>query len=243
MKHYLPALIFLLLGCTGKLDDPQQIIDKTLKASGSEKLKSSVVEFEFRDRAYGVKYQNGIYVMVRLWNDSIQGLIRDEVTNVGFRREINGELVDVPDSMAIKYTNSINSVIYFALLPYRLNDEAVIKNYLGTEKIKDQEYYKIEITFKEKGGGKDHDDVFIYWINTENDLVDYFAYSYKVDGGGIRFRQAYNERFIGGVRIVDYINYEVPKTTRLQEAASLFEANGLKQLSKIEITNVVVELK
>lgn len=241
MKYSFLIITIITLSCNHIINDPQKIIDQSMKASGSNMLQSAAVEFEFRDREYGVKYDNGKYEMIRLWGDSIKGVYRDVVSNSGFQREINGTAVVVPDSMASKYASSINSVIYYALLPYRLNDEAVIKKYLGSESIKDQQYDMIEITFKKEGGGKDYDDVYIYWINSKTKFVDYFCYSYSTDGGGIRFREAINPRIINGVRIVDYNNFEVSKETPLDKCAQMFEANELQKISVIELQNVMIK--
>lgn len=238
---YTFLLSILFIGCTNIKNDPQKIIDQSLNASGSNILKSAVVEFKFRGREYGLKYDNGKFEMIRLWGDSIKGVFRDVVSNSGFQREINGTPVIVPDSMASKYTNSINSVIYYALLPFRLNDQAVIKKYLGSESIKGVEYDMIEITFKKEGGGKDYDDVYIYWVNSITKNLDYFCYSYSTDGGGIRFREAINPRILNGVRIVDYNNFEVSKETPLDKCAQMFEANELQKISVIELQNVMIK--
>ena len=115
------------------------------------------------------------------------------------------------DSIANVYANSVNSVHYFANLPYGLNDPAVNKEFLGEVAIKDKEYYKIKVTFDQKGGGKDYEDIYLYWFNKETFKPDYLAYKFYVDGGGIRFRVAYNERYLGGIRFVDYENYEASR--------------------------------
>jgi hypothetical protein len=238
---YIPYVIAVafLVGCSGNTD-PQKIIDETIIATGSDRLSNSKAEFDFRDREYGVKRNDGQYEMVRLFKDST-GLVRDVVTNDGFYREINGQKTTVADSMAFKYTNSINSVIYFALLPYSLNSDAVIKTYLGIEVIKGNAYHKIKVTFKEEGGGVDHEDEFIYWINKENKFVDYLAYSYQTDGGGLRFREAMNPREINGLRVVDYINYKPKSEITLEETSEAFIDGQLEELSRIELENFIVE--
>ena len=83
--------------------------------------------------------------------------------------------------------------------------------------------------------------MFIYWINKKSYEVEYLAYSFHVNGGGVRFRKAYNERDIEGVRFVDYENYK-PKdnSTKLSELENLFRQNKLELLSKIELKNVKV---
>ncbi len=241
MKRPYFFLLIFIIGCTKSSPDPQEIIDRTLMASGSNLLNNAKIEFEFRDREYGLEQNGGSFKMVRLWKDSL-GIIRDEVTNDGFIREVNGSKTEVIDSMAFKYTNSINSVLYFALLPFRLNDEAVIKEYLGEEEVRGKIYQKVKITFKQEGGGKDFDDIFIYWINKKNSLIDYLAYSYKTEGGGMRFREAINTRVINGVRIADYVNYKPKVKIDLSSMASSFENNELEELSRIELDNVLIVL-
>ena len=100
-------------------------------------------------------------------------------------------------------------------------------------------YDAIEITFNQQGGGKDYDDVFYYWINKQTQKVDYLAYSYHVNEGGIRFREAYNRRVVGGITFQDYINYEAPLGTPLKELPKLFEENKLKELSRIDMENII----
>lgn len=243
MKKILIALvsIFTIAGCTDQNDDAQYVIDQARLAAGNDKLDKAQVEFEFRDREYGVKRIGGQYEMVRLFKDTL-GIIRDQVTNEGFQREVNGTVTEVPDSMAFKYTNSINSVIYFALLPYNLNDAAVIKTHLGTETLKGKDYYKIKVGFQQDGGGKDFEDEFIYWIDKENYFIDYLAYSYLTDGGGMRFREAYNPRVVNGIRALDYVNYKPTAEIKLEDIGKAFEEGKLEELSKIDLINFNVEL-
>ncbi|MTI39579.1 DUF6503 family protein [Fulvivirga lutimaris] len=243
MKNIYTLFLIALIAasCTDQNDDAQYVVDQARIAAGNDKLDMAQVEFEFRDREYGVKRQNGKYEMVRLFKDSLD-VIRDQVTNEGFQREVNGTVTEVPDSMAFKYTNSINSVIYFALLPYNLNDAAVIKSHLGTEAIKDKEYYKIKVTFEQEGGGKDFEDEFIYWVAKDTYFIDYLAYSYLTDGGGMRFREAYNPRTVNGIRALDYINYKPKTDVKLEAIGKAFEAGELEELSRIELVNFNVEL-
>ena len=147
----------------------------------------------------------------------------------------------VADSMASRYSNSINSVNYFVLLPFGLNDAAVNKRYLKQVDTAEGSYHLIEVTFKQEGGGKDFEDVYLYWINTETFKPEYLAYSYLVDGGGTRFREAFNERYIKELRFVDYRNYKPPtKETPLEQLFDLFKEGELTLVSTIATENVVV---
>ncbi|MEL7534879.1 MAG: DUF6503 family protein, partial [Bacteroidota bacterium] len=141
------------------------------------------------------------------------------------------------------YSNSVNSVLYFIRLPYGLNDPAVNKKYLGEESIKGKKYHKIEVTFEQEGGGKDYDDVFVYWLDQQSHYLDYLAYSYETDGGGLRFRKAFNARTIGGIRFQDYVNYKAELQAG-REAASLgllYEAAELDSLSSIINENISLQ--
>ena len=135
-------------------------------------------------------------------------------------------------------SEAVNSVIYFAILPYFLNDAAVNKRYIGKKSIEGTTYHKIEITFDVEGGGRDHDDVYVYWIDAEDYSLDYLAYSYEVNGGGVRFRSAYNSRTVGGLVFQDYINYKHDKNTPVTSLDDIFVAGGLKELSRIELYNI-----
>ena len=153
------------------------------------------------------------------------------------------KLIILPDSLAQNYANSVNSVHYFSVLPYGLNDKAVKKRLLKSSTIKGKEYYKIEISFSEDGGGEDFEDVFIYWIDKENFLIDYLAYSYHTNGGGKRFRVLKEQCVKNGVRFVDYHNYKPNnKDILLIDLDRAFENNELTKVSEIILKNIEVEI-
>jgi hypothetical protein len=234
--------VLLLTSC--KNNDPQQIIDKAIETAGGEKYLHSTVEFDFRNRHYVGKRDGGKFSYERIFTndkDSTQ-TIHDFVTNEGFKREVNGTVIDVPDTMKTKYTASVNSVLYFALLPYGLNDASVKKKFLGESIMDGKSYYKIEITFGQEGGGEDYQDTFNYWIDTSDYTIGFLAYSYNEDDGiGYRLRKAYNPRRLNGILFFDYINYAPKENFTLKDLEELFKKNELKELSKIENTNIQVQ--
>lgn len=245
MKNLLVlCCLITFVGCNQKSSkslSAQDVIDRAIEVSGGVKFDSSIIEFDFRDKHYYAERNHGAFKLVRTFKDST-GKITDFLTNKGFERHINNKPVKVPDSMLPRYSASVNSVHYFSVLPYGLNDKAVIKELLGETTIKEVEYYKIKVTFKEVGGGEDFEDVFVYWINQETFKVDFLAYSYEeIDGTGFRFREAYNERYINDLRFVDYNNYK-PKQSKLsvEQLDELFENDELELLSKIELKNISV---
>lgn len=245
MKPFLVLFCLLLINsCTHKKEplSAQMIIDKAIESSCNGNCEHATIDFTFRDKCYIIKRDGGIYRYERISSDST-GVTEDVLTNSGFTRQKNNISIVVPDSMVTKYSNSINSVIYFAQLPFGLNAAAVNKELLGEALIKGEGYYEIRVSFEEEGGGADFEDVFVYWIHKEKFTVDYLAYQYEVDGGGIRFREAYNPRVVNGIRFVDYRNYKPENLdVPLWDLDAFFEQGALKLLSKIETESVGVQI-
>lgn len=220
-------------------DDPQKYLAGARTSHGSDLLNHSTLEFDFRDYHYQMIRDDGMYQYERIFTDTSGRKIHDVLTNDAFTRTIDGEQAALTEKQKSAYSNSVNSVIYFATLPYSLNDPAVQSAYLGEVTIKDTTYHKVRVTFREEGGGKDHEDEFIYWIRKDTHFVDYLAYNYQTDGGGARFRVAYNERTIDGVRFADYKNLKpVPETMAVDSFDSLYQAGKMEQISVIETENV-----
>jgi hypothetical protein len=215
------------------------IIKLSQKSHGVSAFEEKMFQFDFRNKAYSFWFSNQGFKFNRI--DTVgQEIIHDNYSNEDFWREVNGESIPLTEEEASKYKASVNSVIYFASLPYKLSDAGVLASYKGQQTIKSKVYEVVEVRFGEEGGGEDYDDIFYYWINAESYLIDYLAYQYNTNGGGVRFRAAYNRQKVSGAVFQDYINYEVAIGTALEEIPALFEKDSLKELSRIENTNIVV---
>ncbi|MGB0879166.1 MAG: DUF6503 family protein [Polaribacter sp.] len=235
-------LFFLLLFFSCKPSEvqltAQQIIDKTILTSGVNKVENSIISFDFRGKNYFANRKMEKFHLVRT-NDTIV----DVLSNKGFKRLINKKEIYIADSLASKYANSVNSVHYFSVLPYGLNDKAVKKKRLPSSIIKGKEYYKVEISFSENGGGEDFEDVFIYWIGKDDFLIDYLAYSYHTNGGGKRFRVLKEQCTKGGIRFVDYHNYKpLDESISLIDIDKAFEKNQLNKVSEIVLKDIEVSI-
>ncbi len=245
MKNYILGILIIAVisSCNSKQENAQQIIDKAIENAGGERYNNAEISFDFRKGTYKSKRVGGEFEYERVLADSTGTQYRDVVNNDGFTRYYKNTVVQVSDSMKTVYANSVNSVHYFIQLPFGLNDDAVNKELIGKDTIHDKEYYEIKVTFDTEGGGEDHEDVYMYWINTQNYNVDYLAYSFEINEGGIRFRKAYNPRTIEGIRFVDYENYKTDDLDiPLQKLDDLYEARQLELLSKIENKNIEVNL-
>ena len=243
-KNVLVLLIIALTyACNTKQESAQQIIDKAIAKAGGERYKNAEISFDFRNGTYKSERKGGDFELERIMPDSTGTQYRDVVNNDGFTRFYKDTVVKLSDSIETVYANSVNSVHYFVQLPFGLNDDAVNKELIGKDTINNKEYYEIKVTFDAEGGGEDHEDVYMYWINTQNYNVDYLAYSFEINEGGLRFRKAYNPRTIEGIRFVDYENYKTDDlSTPLSELDDLYEDRQLELLSKIENKNIEVKL-
>lgn len=242
IKNILLPLILIpfILGCTA-LTKEQKIIDRAIEAHGGDAYKRAQISFNFRNIYYQILKTPSRFEYSREFTDSLGVLVKDVLNNTGFVRTHNGTEIAVTGERKQAYSNSINAVAYFALLPYGLNDAAVNKTFLGETELEGKSYDIIKVTFSEDGGGEDFEDEFLYWINIENGLMDYMAYSYHTEGGGVRFRKAINSRVINGIRFQDYENYMAEeKTTPVEKMEMMYKNGQLKLLSQILMENIQV---
>jgi hypothetical protein len=239
-KNLLLIIIAFLSMCQPKVQDAGAIVQKCIETHGGDLYDNSVIDFDFRGRHYRLERNQGNFTYHRIFTDSA-GTYHDILTNEDFHRTLNDSTVTLTAEWIRRYSNSVNSVAYFALLPFGLNDPAVNKNLMGEEEIDGNHYYKIRVTFNRDGGGEDFEDVFVYWINKSNFMMDFFGYSYQTDGGGIRFREAANVREVSGIIFSDYINYKgKDDDTDVGGLAGKFKKGALEKMSEIRLENLTV---
>ena len=156
MKQPISLLILLLLvmSCQPKENalTAQQIVDKAIETAQLKKLANGELSFDFRDHSYRAIRNNGGFVLERI-KKTDTAVVVDLINNDGFMRTVHGLPYAVPDTMAFKYSESVNSVHYFSVFPYGFNDGAVNKKRLEDVSIKGKDYFKIEVTFDQEGGG------------------------------------------------------------------------------------------
>jgi len=219
------------------LSKAQIISDQTIQAHGGDLYNSAHYSFVFRGNTYIFKNDGNNYRYTKSVKKE-DDIIIDILDNGVLSRNKNETSVNLTQKEINTGSGALNSVIYFATLPHKLKDAAVNKTYEGETAIKGKNYHVLGITFNKEGGGVDHDDQFYYWINKNTNKIDYLAYNYKVNKGGVRFRSAYNTRVVDGITFQDYINYKAEVGTALKDLPTLYEANKLKELSRIETENI-----
>jgi hypothetical protein len=224
-------------------ESASDIVNNAILEAGGAAFESSKIKFDFRDKSYQATRNGGLFKLEQTY--ILEGdTIHNELSNATFTQSVNSKERVLNDSLVSIYENALNSVHYFSVLPYGLNAAAVNKTDLGDVEINGEIYQKIKVTFNQEGGGEDFDDVFLYWFHKERKTMDYLAYKYHTNGGGIRFREAKNVRRINNLLFADYNNYK-PKTKDINfdTIDSLFNSGKLELLSEINLENIKVEIQ
>jgi hypothetical protein len=227
----------LMMGCQSN-QQARTIIDAAVVAHGGDAHQNKRIEFDFRQFHIVLEHPEGRFRYQRAYRDSTGTQIDEILTNDGLTRSLNGKRQSLDAAQTKRYSQSVNAVAYFMLLPGKLTDPAVLPDYAGETKIDGQLYDKIRVRFRAEGGGDDFQDTFFYWFNQQTHTMDFLAYS----SGGPRFRRAINPRTVGGIRFQDYINYkgDVTDTTSVGDYDRRYQARQLPELSRIEQKNIRV---
>ncbi len=168
--------------------------------------------------------------------------MRNVLHNDGLVRFANGVEVALEEKKAAAYSASVNSVVYFAFLPWALLDPGVKARYLGRDTIKGRALDKVEVSFAAAPGHEGHDmhqDEYLYWFAPDTHELAYMSYSHA-DGKAPRLREPHNVRKVGGVTVRDYRNYHTPdnEPRSIKLLAGNFNDGALPLLSTIDLEDV-----
>ncbi len=220
------------------------LIAQAQAAHASDSLNGARLSFSFRGTDYSAQFGDDGQLYARYGQDAL-GPFADMLDGRGFRRTRGAHTDSLPPAAALSAEESLNSVLYFALLPRPLTDDAVQPRHLGETRIGDESYQVLDVTFGREGGGRDWQDRFVYWIHDERHTIDYLAYAFHVNGGGIRFRQAFGAREVDGIRVQNYRNFaptdETLSPNDLERLPELWLAGRLRYLSDVTLDGVRVE--
>ncbi len=217
----------------------QQIVDKAIAAHGGELYKQARISFTFRGKRHTVQQDDQGYHYKRSFTEEGEQIL-DVYKNGEFTRTVNGQVVSLSERKLARQIEDINGVSYFAMPPYKLNDAAVVKEFLGEVSIQGKTYNKVRVSFEGDGGGDSPDNIFYYWFDQATGLMEYLGYNKH----GNRFRAPYNPRVVNGIRFVDNVNFGGGDFSGDDIATydKHYEAGELKELSRIILEDVEVEV-
>jgi hypothetical protein len=152
----------------------------------------------------------------------------------------NAAAVEVPPERQTPLRDWAMARVYFSFLPYRLNDESVVKEDLGIETWSGRELHKVKITFL-PGSSTDADDEFLYWFDPETGRLEQFAYSFEGSPGGLRFRPLFNYRRVGGILFFDQENWGAAGDELSVELVDPDFVASMERISTVELKDIRVE--
>ncbi len=213
MRTCLSAWLLLLVSIPASGRDAAQhrleIVDRAIEHHGGEIYRHSETELDLCSKS------GCFQVVARMdgdaWTYKVSGKSRDshqEVISTHDRLTVrrDGSEVTVAADQEQGFRDWAMARVYFCFLPFRLNDPSVLKQDLGLVDWDGRSLHKVKVTF-EAGSSTDAGDQYMYWFDPETARLEYLAYSYDDNGGGLRFRRAVRHRRIGGLLFFDQENF------------------------------------
>lgn len=239
--------VFALAACgPGAVESAEDVVEAAIERHGGDAFDRVSIRWDFREIPFGLDRDGGVFRYQRLVPDDQGRPVLQVMENEGTWIEQGGQRIGVDDQARRSIETAVNSVVYLGFLPFRLDDEGVQLEDLGTSELEGREYRKIGVTFGPEDGGRDWEDRFVYWFRDGDWALDYLAYWEATDPPTTRFRRAINRREVNGLVIQDYENYtadgivEAPEGIAVAEYDRLFEEGQLRLVSMIEFENVRV---
>ena len=130
--------------------------------------------------------------------------------------------------------------VYFAFLPYRLNDPSVYKADQGLESWDGRELRRVKVTF-EPGSSSGASDEFVYWFDPDSALLVQFAYSFRESGGGLRFRRMVEPRRVGGILLHEQVNLGLDGPGQSVDRIDPAYVATMREVSLVELRGIEVE--
>lgn len=162
-------------------------------------------------------------------------------SNDAVTRFEEGKQVELDAEAAQRSRDFVNARIYFAFLPYRLNDASVYKQDMGLESWDGNYLHKVKVTFA-AGSSTDSDDSYLYWFEPGTARLAQFAYSYgSGENAGIRFRKLSNYRRVGGILFFDQQNLGYEATdVQVDIITPTFVKEKMREVSNVVLSEIEV---
>ena len=220
------------------------IVARAIEHHGGELYRASETELDVCSKS------GCFHVVARVDGDRFAYTVSGKVREV--RREVrwsndalevreNGTPVAVEPEREQRYRDWAMARVYFCFLPYRLDDPSVIQHELGLVDWEGRRLHRVKVTF-EPGTSTDAGDEYMYWFDPETARLEYFAYSYDDDGGGLRFRRAFDHRRVGGLLVFDQDNYGVEGPGLSVDAIDpAYVKSRMRHISTVRLEQISVE--
>lgn len=220
-----------------------EIVDRAIAHHGGEVYTASETRMELCSRSGCSR----IRALTDGWDFDLEATarVRDgerrvRITNDTVEQWVDSEPVEVEPDRRQPLRDWVMARVYFAFLPYRLNDPSVFKQDLGIEEWAGRKLHRVRVTFA-PGSSTEADDVFLYWFDPGTGRLEQFAYSFSSGNGGLRFRRGFNYRRVGGILFFDQENLGLdgPGFT-VDEIDPSFVERRMRPVSTVELREIMV---
>ena len=223
--------------------DRADIVDRAIEYHGGDRYQGSRTRLELCSRP-GC-YEISAAVQGGLFEYRVRGPVRGGVREVLASNDRllhwrNDGAMEIPPERETSLRDWVMGRVYFAFLPYRLNDESVVQEDLGIETWSGRQLHKVKVTFQ-PGSSTDADDEFLYWFDPETGRLEQFAYSFLGSPGGLRFRPLFNYRRVGGLLFFDQENWGAAGDELEVELIDPDFVASMERISTVELKNIQVE--
>ena len=247
----MPSLLLCVGLLAGVTDAPAsskgsprlEIVDRAIEFHGGARYTDSRASLELC--AKSGCYEVSTTVRGGLYEYRVKGPYRGGVREVLISNERvlhweNGTEMPVPSEAESRLRDWVMARVYFCFLPYRLNDDSVIKESLGLELWSGRELHKVKVTF-EAGTSTDAEDEYLYWFDPGTGRLEQFAYSFVGSPGGLRFRRPFNYRRVGGILFFDQENLGAAGDDLRVDQIDPEFASSMLPVSTIELRDITVD--
>jgi len=224
------------------------IVDRSIEHHGGARYEASRIELELCSAngcfAIETRTEGGLFEHVVTGEDGM----RVRATNDTVERWEGGRQVPVPPGEEARRRRFVSARVYFAFLPYRLNDPGVWKLDHGIVDWEGRPLHKVAVSFGSRAAGGDQgsetgqtSDEYMYWFDPETGEIVYFAYDFVGEPSGVRFRRAINLRRIGGILFFDQENLGLDgEGLDVTQIDPRFVAERLPRISVVELRDIRV---
>lgn len=214
------------------------IVDRAIEFHGGDVFTASTTDLDMCSRSgcfHVTAAMNGGLFDFTVTEEAKGRRVR--LTNDSLERWQDGEPVAVAPEEEARWRSFVFQRVYFAFLPFRLNDPGVLKEDLGVVDWNGRPLHRVEITFA-AGSSAGADSHYMYWLDPETGRLEYFAYDYA---DGLRFQKATNYRRVGGLLFFDRENAGLnAEGLSVGAIDPTYVSDELRQISTIELRNISV---
>lgn len=182
-----------------------------------------------------------------LFEHEVEGRIGGEerrllVTNDSVSLWTAGKPTPIPADEEQRWRDAATSRVYHAFLPFRLSDPSVRFADLGVELWGDRQLHRVAVGFAAGTSSADYDD-WAFWFDAETARLEQFAYSFRGNPDGLRFRKLTEFRRVHGLLFANQVNLGWEGLGLTVPELDPGSVGRLREVSQVELRDLDVRIR